>query len=50
MLLARENPRLQVNACSPGFVETDLTRQFAVKYNKTPKEMGMISVRYIIHI
>lgn len=43
MLIARENPQLSVNACSPGFVETDLTRPFAVKYGKTPAEMGMIS-------
>jgi NAD(P)-dependent dehydrogenase (short-subunit alcohol dehydrogenase family) len=43
MLIARENPKLSVNACTPGFVETDLTRHFADKYGKTPAEMGMIS-------
>lgn len=28
LLLAREHPELQVNACTPGFIETDLTRPF----------------------
>jgi hypothetical protein len=43
MVVARENPKLKVNACTPGFVETDLTRGFATKYGKTPAEMGMIT-------
>uniref|UniRef100_X5CX02 FabG domain-containing protein n=2 Tax=Eukaryota TaxID=2759 RepID=X5CX02_9EUKA len=43
MALARANPKLKINACSPGFVETDLTRPYAVKYGKTAQEMGMIS-------
>lgn len=28
LLLARAHPELQVNACTPGFIETDLTRGF----------------------
>jgi len=39
--LARMHPSLRVNACTPGFIETDLTRQMAARHGKTPKEMGM---------
>lgn len=41
LLLARENPDLHVNACTPGFIETDLTRSFAASSGRTPDEMGM---------
>jgi len=41
LLLAREHPRLRVNACTPGFIETDLTRSMADAQGKTPEEMGM---------
>lgn len=44
MELAGRFPGLTVSSCSPGFVETDLTRGFATKAGKTPAEMGMISV------
>ncbi|MEN0063955.1 MAG: SDR family NAD(P)-dependent oxidoreductase [Myxococcota bacterium] len=40
-LLAREYPELWVNACTPGFIETDLTRRFAQTSGRTPAEMGM---------
>ena len=39
--LARENPSLIINSCTPGFIETDLTRPYALASGKTPKEMGM---------
>jgi len=39
--LAREHPTLTVNACTPGFIETDMTRKWAVQRNATPEEMGM---------
>jgi len=39
--LARENPNLTINACTPGFIETDLTRPMAESNGKTPAEMGM---------
>lgn len=45
LILARQNPRLLVNACTPGFIETDLTRPFAAAQHKTPQEMGMKSPR-----
>ena len=41
--LARENPKLTINACTPGFIETDLTRPMAETKSKTPAEMGMKS-------
>ena len=40
-LLARKQPNLRINACTPGFIETDLTRPYAEAQNKLPSEMGM---------
>ena len=39
--LARENPDLLINACTPGFIETDLTRPMAEARGIKPEEMGM---------
>lgn len=39
VLLAREHPELLVNACTPGFIETDLTRAFTA--GKSAAELGM---------
>ena len=39
--LAREHPNLVINACTPGFIETDLTRPMAEKKGVDPEEMGM---------
>ncbi|MFB6374433.1 MAG: SDR family NAD(P)-dependent oxidoreductase [Bradymonadaceae bacterium] len=39
--LARENPDLTVNACTPGFIETGMTRPMAERRGKEPREMGM---------
>merc|ERR1712146_4763 len=41
MIVARENPDLIINACTPGFIETDLTRELAKQRGSTPQEMGM---------
>ena len=41
LILARQHPGLTINACTPGFIETDLTRPFAVSQRKKPEEMGM---------
>ena len=41
LLLARLHPNLKINACTPGFIETDLTRGYAKTQGKTPAEMGM---------
>jgi carbonyl reductase 1 len=41
MLLARTHPSLRVNACTPGFIATDMTRSYAESSGKTPEEMGM---------
>jgi len=38
--LARRYPGLRVNACTPGFIATDLTSGFAEKSGKTMAEMG----------
>ena len=42
MALSRKHPNLLINACSPGFIETDLTRPYAEKSGKTPEQMGML--------
>jgi NAD(P)-dependent dehydrogenase (short-subunit alcohol dehydrogenase family) len=39
--LARAHPSLAINACTPGFIETDLTRPYATTNNVTPQQMGM---------
>jgi NAD(P)-dependent dehydrogenase (short-subunit alcohol dehydrogenase family) len=39
--LARENPELTINACTPGFIETDMTRPMADRQGADPAEMGM---------
>jgi carbonyl reductase 1 len=41
VLLAREHPGLRINACTPGFIETDMTRHYARSQGKTPAELGM---------
>lgn len=41
MLLARKHPGLQINACTPGFIETDMTRPYAQAQDKSPAAMGM---------
>lgn len=38
--LAREYPQLIVNACTPGFIATDLTRKYELSRNQTVEEMG----------
>ena len=43
MILAREHPRLRINACTPGFIETDMTRRYASAQGKSAAEMGMKS-------
>ena len=41
LVLAREHPRLCINACTPGYIETDLTRPQAAQRGATPAELGM---------
>ena len=41
MILARENPGLVINACTPGFIETDMTRPTAEARGAAPAELGM---------
>jgi NAD(P)-dependent dehydrogenase (short-subunit alcohol dehydrogenase family) len=41
LLLAREHPGLRVNACTPGFILTDMTRRYAEAQGKSPAELGM---------
>jgi len=43
MELSRRFPNLLINSCTPGFIETDLTRPMAERSGKTPEEMGMLS-------
>ena len=37
---AKKYPNLSVNSCTPGFIETDLTRPFAAQRNTSIKAMG----------
>ena len=39
--LAREHPQLSVNACTPGWIDTDLTHFYAVSSGRSPEELGM---------
>ncbi|MCP4384440.1 MAG: SDR family NAD(P)-dependent oxidoreductase [Hyphomicrobiales bacterium] len=39
--LARECPQFIINACTPGFIATDMTLQHEGRRGKTPEEMGM---------
>jgi NAD(P)-dependent dehydrogenase (short-subunit alcohol dehydrogenase family) len=41
LILAREQPGLFVNACTPGFIATDMTRHYAASQGKSPAELGM---------
>lgn len=41
MDLARRNTQLLVNACTPGFIETDLTRPMAERRGEDPEDLGM---------
>ena len=41
MWLAREHPSLCINACTPGWIETDLTRPRSVSTGKSPAQLGM---------
>lgn len=41
LLLARLHPALRINACTPGYIETDLARRHAASQGKSPAELGM---------
>ncbi len=41
LMLAREHAGLKVNACTPGFIATDMTRHYAEAQSKSPAELGM---------
>ena len=43
--LARQWPTLAVNACTPGFIETDLGREFLKGTGRTPADAGMKTPR-----
>lgn len=43
LMLAREHPHLRINACTPGYIETDLTRPQAESRGVSPSDMGMKS-------
>lgn len=42
-IVAREHPELIVNACTPGFIETDMTRHYVAGQGKSAAELGMKS-------
>lgn len=39
--LARNHPEIRINACTPGFIETGMTRPMAERRGKDPEELGM---------
>jgi NAD(P)-dependent dehydrogenase (short-subunit alcohol dehydrogenase family) len=41
MALARQHPHIVVNACTPGFIETDLTLTYARSVGKTAEQLGL---------
>ncbi|MDZ7785326.1 MAG: SDR family NAD(P)-dependent oxidoreductase [Halioglobus sp.] len=41
LILAREVPQLFINACTPGYIETDLTRPHAEAQGVSPSDLGM---------
>jgi len=41
MVLARDYPKLHINACTPGWIETDMTRPKAGSTSKSAAELGM---------
>ncbi len=43
--LARERPALTINACTPGFIATDLTQSFRDGSGRSAEELGMKSPR-----
>ncbi|WP_171181384.1 SDR family NAD(P)-dependent oxidoreductase [Ruegeria sp. HKCCD8929] len=43
--LAREYPQFVINACTPGFIATDLTRHYVEGSGKSPEDLGMQSPR-----
>ena len=43
--LAREYPQFVINACTPGFIATDLTLPLAGGRGRSPEDMGMKSPR-----
>lgn len=56
LLVAREHPKLRVNACTPGFIETDLTRAFTEgktreeidQLGMKPPEAGAVSTMFLL--
>lgn len=41
LILAREHPSVRVNACTPGFIATDMTRPYLASQGKSPADLGM---------
>ena len=39
--LARSYPALRINSCTPGYIETDMTRPFAAASGRSTGELGM---------
>lgn len=39
--LAREHPEFVINACTPGFISTDLTSAYVASSGRTAEELGM---------
>lgn len=45
LVLAERHPRLAINACTPGFIATDMTRPYAEADGRSPGALGMKTPR-----
>ena len=43
-------PNITVSSCTPGYIATDLTKDFLVKQGKTAKEAGMKTPAEVFNI
>ena len=54
VILAQQHPGLYINACTPGYIETDMTRPAALQRGVSPASLGMKppaeGTRSILHL
>ena len=45
MVLARQHPKLAINSCTPGFINTNMTKGMGAKLQP---EQGTVSIRHLL--